>query len=168
MDVLVLAFSKETETRSVLADGDCRATFELKRDSCLKRDELNCPSQALCSESLHTMASEGKGPSKRLCFVTVGATASFNSLISATLHPLFLDAMSKSGYTNLLIQYGKDGKAVFEKLTAEIASADETDITIDGFDFNRDGLDQEMRAAKGKPPHSAEGVVISHAGKQAL
>ncbi|KAF2812046.1 uncharacterized protein BDZ99DRAFT_383857 [Mytilinidion resinicola] len=109
------------------------------------------------------MSLQGKKASKKLCFVTVGATASFNSLISATLHPQFLDALSKAGYTNLLVQYGKDGKAVFDKLTSELDGLAGHGIAIDGFDFNRDGLDQELKAAKGLPENS-EGVVISHAG----
>ena len=53
---------------------------------------------------------------KKQCFVTVGATASFNELISATLAQDFLAALEKSGYTDLRVQYGKGNKALFDQI----------------------------------------------------
>lgn len=109
------------------------------------------------------MASDDTAPPGRLCFVTIGATAAFDSLIAATLDRAFVNALIKAGYTNLLIQYGKDGKTLFEKLTVELPASSKSAMTINGFDFNRDGLAQEMIATRGKGG-GREGVVISHAG----
>ncbi|OCL07134.1 hypothetical protein AOQ84DRAFT_295676 [Glonium stellatum] len=103
----------------------------------------------------------------RLCFVTIGATAAFNSLISACLEPRFLESLSGAGYTNLLIQYGKEGKAIFDKITSEIKTTKKMELVITGFDFNHSGLDKEMGAAKGGP-NDLQGVVISHAGSGSI
>lgn len=109
------------------------------------------------------MSVDEKKQPRRLCFVTIGATASFNSLISACLESRFLEALSRAGYTNLLIQYGKEGEAIFNRVTSEIGMSKQTELIINGFNFNRSGLGQEMRAAKGGP-NDSQGVVISHAG----
>src|SRR5690625_2537182 len=107
-----------------------------------------------------------KTPSK-LCFVTIGATASFDGLLSAVFESAFLEALRDANYTDLLVQYGKDGKAVFDKFTTENAegSKERCGLKISGFDFNSRGLGQEMREAKSnKSGSKAEGVVVSHAG----
>ena len=99
--------------------------------------------------------------SKKLCFVTIGATASFDALIKAVLSAPFLETLKSAGYTDLLIQHGLAG----EKLLTEFKSGtnQEHGIRIRGFAFNKKGLGEEMRAAKGGKD-DAEGVVISHAG----
>ena len=109
------------------------------------------------------MSVDEKEKPRRLCFVTIGATASFNCLISACLESRFLEALSGAGYTNLLIQYGKEGEAIFHRITSESGTSKQTELIINGFDFNRSGLGQEMKAAKGGP-NDSQGVVISHAG----
>ena len=103
-------------------------------------------------------------PSK-LCFVTIGATAGFDALITATLNPLFLEALEKANYTDLLLQYGKEGKKVLETLNTEILESERRfGVRVNGFAFNKKGLISEMRAAKGQGDGGAEGIVISHAG----
>ena len=103
--------------------------------------------------------------SKKVCFVTIGATASFNALLEAVLTRTFLEALEAFGYTDLLLQYGLEGAAILDKYREMNQAVSNTrhKIKIDGFDFNKQGLGQEMRAAKGETNHS-EGVVISHAG----
>jgi len=109
-------------------------------------------------------------PIKR-CFVTVGATASFTSLIRAVLEPQFLEALSQQNYTELRIQYGKGGKKTFDDyfwvLPDELKSS--LGIAITGFDFDKDGLQEEMLAAKrvyGKSKYQGvEGCAVSHAGE---
>jgi len=101
----------------------------------------------------------------KVCFVTIGATASFDALIQACFQPDFIVALAAANYTDLLVQYGRDGQRLFEELSSrqELKS-----IVTRGFDFNSKGLGEEMRAAKGtkeKGRESAEGVVLSHAGK---
>ena len=102
---------------------------------------------------------------KKLCFVTIGATASFDSLIKTALSPEFLEALQASGYTDLLLQHGTEGSLVLNQYRNSVENTTGTDhrLNISGFDFNKQGLGEEMRAAKGGNG-DAEGVVISHAG----
>lgn len=116
------------------------------------------------------MANSKPKPMKR-CFVTVGATASFISLIQKVLEPTFLEALRLHNYTELRIQYGKDGKKTFDDycwlLGDELKQS--LGIEITGFDFNKTGLKEEMLAAKRIYTRSTmaglEGCVISHAGQ---
>lgn len=115
----------------------------------------------------------------KLCFLTVGATASFTALIEAAVSPTFLAALEAQGYTELSVQYGQDGKQLFEKCKAA-ASAASSKVNVTGFDLDRLGLGKHMRRAKGGSGGSGststsnskesaqEGVVISHAGKLGL
>lgn len=105
------------------------------------------------------MAQTGDKPQK-LCFVTIGATASFDALIRASLDREFLSELSKAGYRELQIQYGKDGRPLFEQLVSENASAKELGMKFTGFDFDADGLEEYFGDAR-----NSEGVVVSHAGK---
>ncbi len=102
---------------------------------------------------------------RKVCFVTIGATAAFDSLIKGALHPAFLEALRSNSYTNLRLQHGKEGAVIFKEcgLVNQQALKEKYDIEISGFDFNKTGLGAEMRDAKGGAD-SAEGVVISHAG----
>ncbi|KAK5937480.1 N-acetylglucosaminyldiphosphodolichol N-acetylglucosaminyltransferase catalytic subunit alg13 [Knufia obscura] len=112
-------------------------------------------------------------PTKR-CFVTVGATASFTSLIRAVLEPTFLEALGKEGYTELRMQFGKGGKKTFDDYSWVLPDElkQRLGISITGFDFNKDGLREEMLAAKrtyGKSKYAGvEGCVISHAGSGSI
>ena len=109
--------------------------------------------------------SDHKKESRKVCFVTVGATASFDSLIRATLDPRFLEALKAHDYTELRLQHGKDGQRVLEKIreSKDTTNQGVQDLGISGFDFNKQGLGSDMRAAKGDG-NGVEGVVISHAG----
>ena len=103
---------------------------------------------------------------QRVCFITIGATASFDSLVKASLSPSFLAILDKYGYTDLRLQHGEDGHKIFENFEKNRGTESKygQGLRISGFDFNKRGLGAEMRAAKGGPERS-EGVVISHAGK---
>lgn len=102
---------------------------------------------------------------RKVCFVTIGATASFDELLEAVLSPTFLATLENIGYTDLVLQYGKDGLSVLDRFreSEKHVSKTTSKINISGFDFNKQGLGQEMRAAKGEDG-DLEGVVISHAG----
>ena len=97
----------------------------------------------------------------KVCFVTIGATAAFDSLIKAALDPVFLRALDKHQYTQLRLQHGKDGASLLQNELArlDVNEAVKAALSISGFDFNENGLQKEMVAAR-------EGVVISHAGKK--
>lgn len=103
---------------------------------------------------------------RKLCFVTIGATASFDALVSASLSPSFLDALAAAGYTDLLVQYGTEGRRILEAFVADAERSGQHGVAVSGFDFNRQGLGTEMRAAKGGNG-AVEGVVVSHAGELA-
>jgi beta-1,4-N-acetylglucosaminyltransferase len=110
---------------------------------------------------------DGARPSK-VCFVTIGATASFDRLLSAVFESPFLQALHDGNYTGLIIQYGKEGgKTIYDEFVATKRESvhQELAVEVTGFDFNTNGLGQEMRKAKGDPTTgSEEGLVISHAG----
>ena len=101
---------------------------------------------------------EEKGESK-VCFVTIGATAAFDTLIDKTTDHQFLQALGELGYTALRLQYGKTGSSLIDRATDRLESSEEREcfLPISGFDFKKDGLRDDMLAAR-------DGVVISHAG----
>lgn len=102
------------------------------------------------------------------CFVTIGATAPFNSLIQAVLQQSFLEALRRGGYGELRIQYGNhEGESIFQSRTKEIVSSpDGPKLEITGFGFDKSGLGAEMFAVKGSADVE-QGTVISHAGESA-
>lgn len=108
------------------------------------------------------------GQSKRRCFVTVGATASFIGLIRAVLEPAFVETLLKYGYDELRVQYGKGGQKTFADYVWQLPDELKSRISITGFDFDQNGLREEMLAAKGRlkteAGEGAVGCVISHAG----
>lgn len=102
--------------------------------------------------------------SRKVCFVTIGATAAFDSLVRATLSSTFLEVLEQHDYTELCIQHGENGRRILEECANnDLKNGREHCIKISGFDFNKLGLGAEMRAAKGHN-NNDEGVVISHAG----
>lgn len=123
------------------------------------------------SEALEGMSSprDAAGtPEMKLCFVTVGATASFEPLLQSVLERPFLAALKQFGYTHLLVQYGKDGRAIFESCISREAPETKhlvNGIQVDGFDFNAAGLEREMRLAQPSQADSRSGgMIVSHAG----
>jgi len=108
-----------------------------------------------------------QNPVMKLCFVTVGATASFESLLQSVFNETFLSALKQHGYTHLLVQYGKDGQAICENFTKKNpeGSVARHGIDITGLDFNQAGLGAEMRLAQANAELDQEGgMIISHAG----
>lgn len=108
------------------------------------------------------------GQSKKVCFVTIGATASFDSLLKAVLATPFLEALRDAKYTDLIIQHGKDkGKAIYDEFMSTQSASIKQSLGLEttGFDFKTNGLDQEMQRVKGDPQSGdEEGLVVSHAG----
>lgn len=90
-------------------------------------------------------------PSK-IAFVTVGATAPFNALVSACLSSTVIAALCTQGYTDLRIQYGA-GRSIFEQRLATTIGSRHS-VSVSGFDF-ADSLREEIAAAD---------LIISHAG----
>ncbi|KAJ5168099.1 UDP-N-acetylglucosamine transferase subunit alg13 [Penicillium canariense] len=103
----------------------------------------------------------------KLCFVTVGATASFEKLVQAVLQESFLAELEKYNFTHLLVQYGKGGQHIFEKYATErVKSSDRAHgLDIGGFDL-RPSLTEYLRMVQeDSSKHQELGMVISHAGK---
>ncbi|EEP75728.1 predicted protein [Uncinocarpus reesii 1704] len=103
----------------------------------------------------------------KLCFVTVGATASFNSLVREVLSLPFLGALREQHYTHLLLQFGQLGYELFDEFIREHGPdlKEKFGLRIEGFDYNIDGLKKEMMAVKANAGvHRDEGMIISHAG----
>ena len=120
----------------------------------------------MAHEQLHKSVVDKDG---KLCFVTIGATAGFDSLIRAVLSETFIHELEAQGYTDLLIQHGNDESGVYRKFqdALRVGSRKIGRLNIRGFSFNVAGLGQEMRAAKGGMD-GKEGVVISHAGMEKI
>jgi len=108
------------------------------------------------------------GSKSKICFVTIGATASFSSLIRAVLSSTFFAGLAKHGYTDLLVQYGADGASLYQTELARLGGAEATSqITANGFGVDQAGLSRYMRLAKsGAEGRGVEGVVVSHAGNR--
>lgn len=120
---------------------------------------------------LSSMASHTENKPTKLCFVTVGATAAFTSLLLSVLDQNFLQALHQSGYTHLLVQYGEDGSTMFENFLVKYPPGEpgRHGLEIDGFGFNQAGLGQEMRLAQASPSEGrSDGMIISHAGNTSL
>ncbi|KAH8701923.1 family 28 putative glycosyltransferase [Talaromyces proteolyticus] len=108
---------------------------------------------------------------RKVCFVTIGATAPFDVLLSNVLNKSFLEALQQHEYTTLVIQYGKEGRAVFDKFTKKHApgSPERCGLDIQGFGFKQDGLLREMRLTKSDDKlDSLEGMILSHAGSGSI
>jgi UDP-N-acetylglucosamine transferase subunit ALG13 len=99
---------------------------------------------------------------QKTCFVTVGATASFEALVRAIYQPHFLHALAEHGYTDLTIQCGKGGKELCDMLLAEAKDHGPYGIGVATFEFTQNMM-QEMRVAKAEGGRE-EGVVLCHAG----
>lgn len=94
---------------------------------------------------------------KRL-FITIGATAPFNTLICAALSHAFLQALSDAAYTELRVQHGDQGVHILGE--ADLSNIKQRyGITVTGFDFNKSGLEGELKELK-----NTNGAVVSHAG----
>jgi beta-1,4-N-acetylglucosaminyltransferase len=105
--------------------------------------------------------------SHKVCFVTIGATAKFDQLVSAVLSKSFLDALGKENYTLIRIQYGKSGPELFNALVSRAEQENggklPHGLMVDGFNISDTSFEQLMRIAKPEEGRR-EGMVVSHAG----
>lgn len=98
----------------------------------------------------------------KLCFVTVGATASFETLLEQVLTSDFLETLAARHYTHLLIQYGKDGDKVYNNfLQSEISHHG---LTLGGFDFKPSIETEMIMTTEREKPQQERGLIICHAG----
>jgi len=105
-------------------------------------------------------------PQRKTCFVTIGATASFSALVKDVLSASFCEQLQAHAFTDLLIQYGKDGLALFEDCKSKVDKKSHGTLQIQGFPLDPNGLTKHMVKARGTA--GDEGVVISHAGSGSI
>lgn len=100
----------------------------------------------------------------KTALITVGATAPFPALISASLAPAFLSTLSSLGYTHLLIQHGLTptnfgGTPSGQSLLSSLTNLSTTSpLKITAFDFTPN-LSSEI---------STSDLIISHAGSGSI
>lgn len=112
---------------------------------------------------------------RRRCFVTVGATASFSSLLKEVLSKDFIDHLSSKGFTELLVQTGPDQDWALDKIKFQTATCIQEGKghetmrfpTIEAFSYTTD-MTSKMIACRGKPDQWLPGVMISHAGSGSI
>ncbi|KAJ5892432.1 UDP-N-acetylglucosamine transferase subunit alg13 [Penicillium tannophilum] len=108
---------------------------------------------------------------RKVCLVTVGATAAFPELVAAVANEQFFKTLAEKNFTHLFIQYGAHGRHQFDLCLAGHQSGDKLFHGIDviGFDFDKNlghhmGLAMEKKP-DGKPhQHQELGLMITHAG----
>lgn len=103
---------------------------------------------------------------RKVCLVTIGATASFSALIRATISSSFCHSLEQNNYTDLVVQYGADGDSLFQSLLQDMDQDEQrTTVNVSGFGLDTSGLGQYMKLAKtGGHDNGTEGLVVSHAG----
>lgn len=96
------------------------------------------------------------------CLITTGATAVFPELVTAALAPEALEAFARHGFTKLTFQVG-EAIGLFRR--AKPPKDECFGLQIEAFDFNENGLDEELRACLAEEGKSLQGMVITHAGE---
>ncbi|KAI2821668.1 hypothetical protein CBS147343_1916 [Aspergillus niger] len=79
--------------------------------------------------------------------------------------------VTKLGFTHLLLQFGKDGQALWDEFQSRCPPDSESrhGLEIAGFDFNQAGLDEEMGLTRADPSEGrVGGLIISHAGSGSI
>jgi beta-1,4-N-acetylglucosaminyltransferase len=117
----------------------------------LKRQRIDSPGDDL------------KAQPGRCCFVTVGATAGFRSLLDEVSTAGFFDCLAKHGYTSLHIQCGPDLAAV-EGRIASLSDEEKRGISVRCFHYT-DEMTAHIVNCRGQANVRLAGCVISHGGK---
>jgi beta-1,4-N-acetylglucosaminyltransferase len=99
----------------------------------------------------------------RRCFVTIGATAGFRSLLEEVLSSKFLESLAAHGFTTMDVQCGPDLKA-FEGRLATLSEDERHGICVRSFGYT-DDMESHLLACRGEQGVRPAGVVISHGGK---
>lgn len=98
----------------------------------------------------------------KLCFVTVGATASFEKLLEQVLTPDFLQTLAERHYTHLLLQYGKDGEKIYNNFLNSGKS--HHGLILGGFDFKSSIEPEMIMTTEREKQEQQRGLIICHAG----
>lgn len=104
-------------------------------------------------------------PLSKTAFITVGATASFKSLLEYVLSPPLLSAFASKSYTRLVLQCGPSLEFVRAFVVKLREMLDRLGLEVEAFDYKPEGLREEMLRVKARPGVSELGVVVTHAGE---
>ncbi|POS85304.1 hypothetical protein EPUL_003000 [Erysiphe pulchra] len=96
---------------------------------------------------------------RRECLVTTGATAVFPELIKSALSHGSLQALVNHKFTHITYQCG-ESLNIFKQWKPKVTY----DLILNAFDFNQEGLSEEMKRCKARVGISEAGLVICHAG----
>lgn len=102
----------------------------------------------------------------RRCFVTVGATAGFRSLLEEVSSAGFLQSLAEHGYTLLDVQCGPD-QAAFDDRIAGLPNEDRHGVEVRSFAYTGE-MQEYVLACRGEQNVRPAGCVISHGGKFSL
>ncbi|KAG7286337.1 hypothetical protein NEMBOFW57_008646 [Staphylotrichum longicolle] len=98
----------------------------------------------------------------RRCFVTVGATAGFRSLLEEVSSAGFLQGLAEHGYTLLDVQCGPD-QAAFDDRIAGLRNEDRHGVEVRSFAYTSE-MQEYVLACRGEQNVRPAGCVISHGG----
>lgn len=106
---------------------------------------------------------KGDGP---ICYVTVGATASFNQLLEAVLHQPVIDLLHSLGFRGIIVQYGETGSEHYRSLIDRLdpASISQTKVWAQGQAFYP-SLTEIVMSVRTLSTGRPRAIVISHAGE---
>lgn len=99
----------------------------------------------------------------RRCFVTVGATAAFASLLDEVGSAGFLQSLAENGFTTLDVQCGP-GLASFEERMAGISDQDRHGVEVASFAYTQ-AMEAYLQNCRGERGVRLAGCVIAHGGK---
>jgi UDP-N-acetylglucosamine transferase subunit ALG13 len=106
-------------------------------------------------------AVSGRGSAPQ-CFVTVGATAGFRTLLAEVASPAFFSTIAGLGFGRLAVQCGPDLAWFKEKVAGHGTGT--CGIEVEAFDLTND-MQAYMLACRSERGNRRPGCIISHAGK---
>ncbi|KAI5295699.1 N-acetylglucosaminyldiphosphodolichol N-acetylglucosaminyltransferase catalytic subunit alg13 [Ascosphaera acerosa] len=101
---------------------------------------------------------------RKYCFVTVGATASFDAVATEMLSAPVLTVLAQLGYTHVVIQHGLCGEDVKRRLVELGGSSASAGLIVQAYDFKSDLEDDLLQVQENACVGVQQGVVVSHAG----
>ncbi len=129
------------------------------RDTKRRRPDSAGDDEAALAQPTTTTFTPAPG---RRCFVTVGATAGFASLLKEVASVGFIQALARHGYGVLEVQCGPD-LAFFNTRVARVTDEERRGVVVRSFDYT-DEMDKHIIACRGEMDVRPAGCVISHAG----
>ena len=175
-DILPAAAAMVNGVNGVGADGGGVSTFgsdtataaQARQKKRQRIDDLSFDGSRL---KAHQNTAPPSPPSRpalpgRRCFVTVGATAGFRSLLEEVSSAGFLQTLAEHGYTLLDVQCGPD-QAAFDARVARLRDEDRHGVEVRSFAYTG-GMHEYVLACRSERNVRPAGCVISHGGKFSL